>query len=34
MATYSSNLALRIPWAEEPGGVQSVGLQLDIIEVT
>ena len=27
MATHSSILAWRIPWAEEPGGLQSVGLQ-------
>ena len=27
MATYSSILALGIPWTEEPGGLQSMGLQ-------
>ena len=27
MATYSSILACRIPWTEEPGGLQSVGSQ-------
>ena len=27
MATHSSILAWRIPWKEEPGGLQSVGLQ-------
>ena len=27
MATYSSILAWRIPWTEEPGGLQSVGSQ-------
>ena len=27
MATDSSILAWRIPWAEEPGGLQSMGLQ-------
>ena len=27
MATHSSVLALRIPWTEEPGGLQSMGLQ-------
>ena len=27
MATYSSILAGRIPWTEEPGGLQSIGLQ-------
>ena len=26
MATHSSTLAWRIPWAEEPGGLQSMGL--------
>ena len=25
MATYSSILAWRIPWMEEPGGLQSMG---------
>ena len=25
MAIYSSILALRIPWTEKPGGLQSVG---------
>ena len=27
MATHSSILAWRIPWREEPGGLQSMGLQ-------
>ena len=27
MATHSSILARRIPWTEEPGGLQSMGLQ-------
>ena len=27
MATYSSILAWRIPWTEEPGGPQFMGLQ-------
>ena len=27
MAAHSSILAWRIPWAEEPGGLQSKGLQ-------
>ena len=27
MATHSSTLAWRIPWMEDPGGLQSVGLQ-------
>ena len=27
MATHSSILAWRIPWTEEPGGLQSMALQ-------
>ena len=27
MATHSSILAWRIPWTDEPGGLQSMGLQ-------
>ena len=27
MATHSSVLAWRIPWSEEPGGLQSMGSQ-------
>ena len=27
MTTYSSILAWKIPWTEEPGGLQSMGLQ-------
>ena len=27
MATHSSFLAWRIPWLEDPGGLQSMGLQ-------
>ena len=27
MATHSSILAWRIPWTEEPGGIQSMGSQ-------
>jgi len=27
MATYSSIVAWRIPWIEEPGGLQSMGSQ-------
>ena len=27
MATHSHTLAWRIPWKEEPGGLQSMGLQ-------
>ena len=26
-ATHSSILARRVPWTEEPGGLQSMGLQ-------
>ena len=32
MATHSSILAWRIPWTEEPGGLQSMGLQRDTTE--
>ena len=32
MATHSSIFAWRIPWTEEPGGLQSTGLQRDTIE--
>ena len=33
MATHSSSLAWRIPWTEEPGGLQSMGSQeLNTIE--
>ena len=28
LATHSSTLAWRIPWTEEPGGLQSMGLTL------
>ena len=27
MAAYSGTLARRTPWTEEPGGLQSMGLQ-------
>ena len=27
MAPHSSILACKVPWTEEPGGIQSVGLQ-------
>ena len=30
MATHSSILALRTPWTEEPGELQSMGLQSQI----
>ena len=29
MATHSNTLAWRIPWTEEPGGLQSMGSQSD-----
>ena len=29
MATHFSILAWKIPWTEEPGGLQSMGLQRD-----
>ena len=29
MATHSSILAWRIPWTEEPGGLQSIGSQTE-----
>ena len=33
MAPHSSTLAWKIPWAEEPGGLQSMGsLELDMTE--
>ena len=33
MATYSSILSWRIPWPEEPGGLQSMGCkELDMTE--
>ena len=31
MATHSSTLAWRIPWMEEPGGLQSMGLLSQIL---
>ena len=35
MATDASILAWRIPWTEEPGGLQCIGLQeSDMTEVT
>ena len=35
MATPSSILAWRIPWTEEPGGLQSMGSKMsDTTEVT
>ena len=34
MATHSSILVRRIPWTEEPGGLQSKGVQKDTTEVT
>ena len=32
MAPHSSTLAWKIPWMEEPGGLQSMGLQRDMTE--
>ena len=32
MATHSSILAWKIPWTEDPGGLQSMGLQRDMTE--
>ena len=29
MATHTSILAWRIPWTEEPGGLQSIGRRVD-----
>ena len=35
MATHPSILAWKIPWTEEPGGLQSMGhKESDMIEVT
>ena len=34
MATHSSTLGWKIPWTEEPGGLQSMGSQSDTTEVT
>ena len=34
MATHSSILAWRIPWTEEPDGLQSLGWQKDKTEAT
>ena len=35
MATHFSILALRIPWTEKPGGLQSIGsLRVDMTETT
>jgi len=35
MATHSSILAWRIPWTEEPGGLQSMGhKESDMTDVT
>ena len=31
-ATHSSILAWKIPWTEEPGGLQSIGSQIDTTE--
>ena len=34
MAPHSSNLAWKIPWTEEPGRLQSMGLRLNDFTVT
>ena len=34
MAIHSSILAWEIPWPEEPGGLQSIGLKIDMTEAT
>ena len=34
MSAHSTILAWRIPWTEEPDGLQSIGLQRDTNEVT
>ena len=34
MAPHSSTLAWKIPWTEEPGKLQYMGLQSDMTEVT
>ena len=34
MATHSSVPTWRIPWTEEPSGLQSVGSQMDMTEAT
>ena len=34
MAVHSSILVWRIPWTEEPGGLQSMALQTDRAEAT
>ena len=34
MATHSSILSWRIPWTEEPGGLQSGVTESDMIEAT
>ena len=34
MATHSSIVAWRMPWTEEPGGLQSIGLQSKEMDTT
>ena len=34
MATHSNILAWRIPWTEEPGGLQSMGSQMSWIQLS
>ena len=33
MAPHSSTLAWKIPWAEEPGGLQSMGSLSEVLSV-
>ena len=34
IATHSSILAWRIPWTEEPGGLQSIGLHIQLKQLS
>ena len=34
MATHFSIFAWEIPWTEEPGGQQSIGVQKNLIQLT
>ena len=33
MGTHSSILAWEIPWTEKPGGLQSMGLQIVVLDL-
>ena len=33
MGTHSSILAWEIPWTEKPGGLQSIGLQIVVLDL-